>query len=299
MNEEEKYKQIAESRQSDGNGDKQQGGVNGSDPQDDNKPGSEEKPEKGETKETTDTPKELTPEEKQQHAFAEMRFRYKRETDALKRKIAELEKAMGAGKKDSVPKKGRADFKTDDEYGDYMRDTMAESIYKRVKEQLERENAANTGRSETRSEITRQLDAIKPGLGNAVYAEMNDPNTLLHEVLTDQRAEPMVNAIGESARKAEILLLMRNNPERFARLAEQSPERQRFQIFQLEQSLEMIRSQRDSAAKAEDERRKRAESLPTAGTFGVNGNGNTNIGGLSPAERIRRYKAEMRKNGII
>lgn len=298
MTEEERYQQIVDSRKAEPESDGTQSGVKSDPP--DTKASSTENTEtaqqaEGKTDEkATNAP---TPEEKQQHALAAMRVRFKRENDALRREIAELKKASGASAGEKP--KTRADFKDDAEYGNYLRQNMEDSIYRRIRERMDGEMDQDSAKAAEARKLSEGLESVQKGLAETVMRELQDPESEMSLILTDERGKALTESIAQSPHKAEILAVMFGKPKLFSDLLELSPQKQQFRIFQLEDKLEAMKAESGSRAKAEDERRKRADSVPTAGAFGVNGNGQTNIGSLSASERIKRYKADMRKSGII
>lgn len=292
MTEEDKYKQIAASRDAAGGSDA--GGVKESDPQD-----AKAVETGGEApKDETAKPKEPTPEERQRHAFAEMRHKFKRENDALRRELAELRQRLDSAAEPDKPK-GRSDFKTDADYGAYLRDRMGDDIYNRVVERIEGARSLRSELEEIRRGVVEKLNGDEPGFGTKLMAEIEDPESEFHALLQDKRGDAIAEAVRESKYRADILAVLYSNTDRFRGLLEMTPERQKFQIFQLEQTLERLNAERAAKAKADEARKRQAEAMPTAGAFGMNGNGNTGIGGMSATERVKRYKAEMRKNGII
>ena len=298
MNEEEKYRQIVDSRNSGTEGGEKQGGVE-PDPHGTGNAGKE--PEAGAARQEpargTEPADGRDPEEKQRHAMAAMRVRFKRENEALRREIAELRKAAGvsAGEKP----KTREDFKDDAEYGNYLRQNLEDGIYRRVRERMDGDLESERESAEDLRRLESGLESGQKGLSGAVMRELHDPESEMSLILTDDRAKAMASAIAGSDHRPEILAVMYGNPGLFRKLLELSPQKQLFRIFQLEDRLEAMKAQGETRTKAEEERRRRAESVPAAGAFGITGNGRTNIGSLSATERVRRYKEDMRKSGII
>lgn len=300
MDEEERYRRIVESRKAEPEDGAKRGGV-GPDPHGEDKtvgddPGEgsgQREPDKG-TERKTD---ERTAEERQQHAIAAMRVRFKRENDALRREIAELKKAAGTSAGERP--KTRADFKDDAEYGTYLRQSLEDDVYRRVRERVDGDLENERSEAEEYRRLEQGLENVQKGLGGTVMRELRDPESEMSLILTDERAEAMADAIRQSPDKAEILAVMYGNPDLFRKLLDLPPRKQAYRIFQLEDRLEAMRREGESKAKAEEERRKRAEAVPAPGAFGVTGNGRTNIGSLSATERVKRYREEMRKSGII
>lgn len=298
MNEEEKYRQIVDSRNSGTEGGEKQGGVE-PDPHGTGNAGKE--PEAGAARQEpargTEPADGRDPEERQRHAMAAMRVRFKRENEALRREIAELKKAAGASVGEKP--KTREDFKDDAEYGSYLRQNLEDGIYRRVRERMDGDIESERASAEDLRQLESGLESVQKGLSGAVMRELHDPESEMSLILTDDRAKAMADAIAGSDHRPEILAVMYGNPGLFRKLLELSPQKQQFRIFQLEDRLEAMKAQGETRTKAEEERRRRAESVPAAGAFGMTGNGRTNIGSLSATERVRRYKEDMRKSGII
>ncbi len=299
MNEEEKYRQIVEDRKSGPEGGEKQGGVEPDPHGTGNVAGKE--PEAGAARQEpargTEPADGRDPEERQRHAMAAMRIRFKRENEALRREIAELKKAAGASGGEKP--KTREDFKDDAEYGNYLRQNLEDGIYRRVRERMDGDIESERESAEDLRRLESGLESVQKGLSGAVMRELHDPESEMSLILTDDRAKAMADAIAGSDHRPEILAVMYGNPGLFRKLLELSPQKQQFRIFQLEDRLEAMKAQGEIRTKAEEERRKRAESVPAAGAFGITGNGRTNIGSLSATERVRRYKEDMRKSGII
>lgn len=308
MTDEEKYEQIVKSRS--GEGDTKgnlQSGVK-ADPQAEQKAGeasteteakvtgTEEKENSTEAKGTAK--KTLTDEEKRNHAMAAQRIKEKGYT----KKIAELEAEINALKNASqAPKrKTRDDFKTDEEYKQYVQSEFAGEIKSNVlneirKQQSEQQEAVNS-RRELETEITKYYgDEVR----NKIIAELSDPYSEMAQIVTDPRAKALVEAIRDSKEKPHILAAMQATPQAFAELLNESPRRQEFAIFQMENNIRSklqgyVQKQLDQQKKQE-----RADAVPAMGTFGTNTNGVTDISKLSTKERVERYKADMRKKGLI
>lgn len=301
MTEDQKYEQIVKSREVEpAGGENLQGGENKSDPQDDKAKepsGSQSSSRQDGTGKATEPRKEPTPEEKQRHAIAEMRIKFKRENDSLRKEIETLKKAQAA--KDVPAPKTRKDFETDGEYGDYLRKEMEDEIYRRVSERMRSEQDAVSERAALGEKLRQQLEGLEEGLSEKVFADISDQDSDLYQILTDERGEGRISELLEGPYGAEILAIIRGKPEIFRSILELPGRMQEFRLCSLVDSIERLRSDRAQNARAAESRRQAAESLPSAGTFGTNGNGVADIGGMSAAQRVAKYKAEMRKRGII
>lgn len=298
MTEEEKFAQIQQSRQL-ANGDKQ-----------DNGSGVEAHPqaEKSETEQNTDggkpkeegkvkdTPKEPTEAEKQQHAMAQMRAKFKRENDSLRKEVEELKKWKADAEAKNVKPKTLADFNgNEEEYGKFLRKQIEDSVYARVSEEFRKNSAADVEMSERGEKLTKGLESLQSGLSQKVMAELKDPDSVMSMILNDGEAgKTIADAITESDYGADLIALLHGKPEIFQKMLSLPPKRIEFRIYQLEDQIASIKARASENQKAEAEKQDKANSLPNVGAFGTNGNGNSGIGGLSAKERVERYKAEMR-----
>lgn len=301
MTEEEKYQEIVKNREVASGVDKDQSGVK-TDPPANEKPGTEEKPK--ETQQPTGDDKgkgnaNPTDTEKEDHAFAKMRMKFKRENDALRKEIDALKKAY-AEKFPREQPKTRKDFETDEEYGQYVRKSMKEEITSELRGELESSRETERERENFTTQIRDQLErTFNKEISDRVVKDLFDPESELSMIITDERANAIAEVVKSSSRRADLLALMQAKPQMFQKMLELPPEKQKFRMWQLEDEIESRYAQLQARQQAEQQKKERADSLPTAGTFGVNGNGATDISGLSPQQRVERYKSEMRKNGII
>lgn len=300
MTEEQKYEEIVKSREVEpAAGESLQGGEEKSDPQDQQgKEASKVQPNRQDgTGKANEPKKEPTPEEKQRHAFAEMRIKFKRENDALRKEIEALKKAQAA--KDVPAPKTRKDFETDGEYGDYLRKEMEDEIYRRVSERMRSEQDAVSERAALGERLRQQLEGLETGLSSKVFSALEDPDSDLYQILTDERGEGRIAEMLKGRYGAEVLAIIHGKPDLFRSILELPGRMQDYRLCALEDNIERLRSNREQESRAAESRRQAAESLPSAGTFGTNGNGVADVGGMSAAQRVAKYKAEMRKRGII
>lgn len=298
MTEEEKFAQIQQSRQLANGGTQDKGSGVEAHPQAE-KSETEKKTDGGkpeEVKDVKDTPKEPTEAEKQQHAMAQMRAKFKRENDSLRKEVEELKKWKADAEAKNVKPKTLEDFGGDTEkYGAFLRKQIEDDVYARVSEEFRKNSAAETEMSERGEKLTKGLESIRSGLSQKVMAELKDPDSTMSMVLNDGEAgKTIADAIAESDYGADLLALLHGKPEIFQNMLSLPPKRIEFRIYQLEDQIAAIKAQASEKQKAEAEKQEKANSLPNVGAFGTNGNGNTGIAGLSAKERVERYKAEMR-----
>lgn len=305
MTTEEKYKEIVESRNVADGESKEPSGVK-VDPPTEEKPADTKPAEvtekqqvagKKEGEEGKDTTKKVpTDYEKQQHELASMRFNSKKTEKALLKQIEDLKaeiEGLKGGKK--TEQKKRSDFNSDDEYGDYLRQNLEKDVTDKILKQVKEQNDSVARQNEFNRKLTEDLDKIQQGLGNKIIAELNDPESVMSQIILDENGESMVTAIRESSRRADILALMQARPEIFKNILALPPKKQEYRIYALEDQIDAKYAQLSKKQQDDKEKEERSASLPTAGSFGVHGNGTTDISGLSTEERVARYKAEMRK----
>lgn len=300
MTEDQKYEQIVKSREVEpASAEKPQGGEKMSDPQDAKATQAPETVDnRQETAERAKEPrKEPTPEERQRHAIAEMRVKFKRENDALRKEIESLKKAQA--EKDAPARKTRQDFASDGEYGDYLRKEMEDDIYRRVSERMRSEQDAVSERAELGEKLRRQLEDLEEGLSTKIFSDVANPDSDLYQILSDGRDEGRFSDLLKGPYGAEALAIIHGRPEIFREILELPARMQEFRLCALEDGIERRRQERAQNVRAAEARKQAADSLPSAGTFGTNGNGGADVGGMSAAQRVARYKAEMRKRGII
>lgn len=300
MTEEEKFKQIQESRKvaSEAKGEQETKTGVESDPADkkvETKEG-DYKQQETQTGDKTAPKKEYTESEKQQHAMAAMRTNFKRENEALKREIAELKKWKAEAEAKSVKPKTRDDFENDEEFGKYLQKNLEENVYKRLQARMNEEAEKDSERSRRSERLSSGLESLEKGLTQKVFTQLENPDSEMSMILNDERGGKLIaDTISESDYGAELLSLLYNKPEIFKEILALPAKKQEYRLYQLEDTIENMRKSVASKQQSDEEKRKRAESLPATGAFGLNGNGNTDISGLSTRERVERYKAEMRK----
>ncbi len=322
MTEEEKYKQIVSSRQSAETANQQTkkeneepSGVKTDPPAD---KGTEDpkntEPPKGQSDTKTDTPPENggkgtedpkntipSDAQKQQNAMAKMRYENKRLLERIKK--LEANDANRAAAQPQETFKKLSDFPNEDEYRKYLYDTMekqiTEKVMKQVQEARERDAELQNGNNELRSTLERAFGAERAG---SIYKDLENPESELSQILTDERAEALLDVVNHSKRKAEILAIIQARPADFLSLFELPPEKQKYRLYGLEDAIEQKYAQAQQQPQAAQQQQTQAQpkpntaaGLPTPGAFGTNGTGTRDISGLSTQERIARYKEEMRK----
>lgn len=233
--------------------------------------------------------------EQEEHALAAMRIKFKRENEALKKEIEELKKAQSA----NAPKpaaKTRNDFENDEAYEKHVRDSLKEEIraeiMNEVNAQKAKQDETETYTAKLRSDLEK---TFSKEIADKVFADLENPDSEMSLIITDERAKPIVEAVQASERRADLLALMQAKPQIFQALLELPARKQEFRIYQLEDQIEAQYAKLKAKQAEDKQKQERAESLPNTGTFGVNGNGNDGINGLSTAERVRRYREEILK----
>lgn len=301
MTTEEKYKEIQEARKVANDAKGNPSGVKVDPPTETNpaKPTEEgegtqqPKPaEEGGAKNTEPPKPKHTLEEQQQFAIAKMRAEFKKEMDALRKENEEL-KAKFAGNNQPA-KKTRKDFETDEAYESYVRDSISESVKGDLKKENEEKEKAEAEKQAFTKKVYEGLEGISKGLAEKVFTDLADENSRLHAIITDERARELVKEIkGEFG--ADLLALAQAKPEIFEGILALPAEKQKYRLWMLEDQITSVKSKVSAKQQADKEKQERADSLPTAGAFGRNGTGTSDISGLSTEERVNRYKAEMLK----
>lgn len=233
--------------------------------------------------------------EMQEHAFAKMRLKFKKENDELRAQIAELKKGIA----ESAPKpqaKTRNDFESDEAYEKHIRDTIKDELRAEIM------NEVNTSRTmqDEKDKFTAKLRGDLEGtfgkdVADKVFTDLNDPESDMSMIIQDEQAKPIVEAVMGSKRRADMLALMQAKPQIFQSMMDLPPQKMAYRVYQLEDQIEARYAA--LAAKKKDEEKKKAvaDSLPTPGAFGNQGNGNDGIQGLSTQQRVNRYKEELLK----
>lgn len=297
MTPDEKYKEIVESRKV-ATGSDDPSGVKTDPPantnEDHQQPGDGKQQPNPAEDGNSSTPTPPTHEEKQQHAIAKMRADFNRELAALRKENEEL-KARFNGAEKTPEKKTRKDFQTDDEYGDYLRKQIEESVKADFKKQQDESEKAQKEKMEFAKSLSDGLEKIQKGLSEKVFKDLNDEGSEMFSIIKDDRAEPIREMIRKSGRRADLLALMQAKPGIFQQIMELPEEHQKYRLYSLVDAIDSKYSQLEKQHQADKQKEERAASLPAAGAFGVNGTGTTDISGLSTAERVNRYKADMIK----
>ena len=310
MTEEEKYQEIVNSRKSK-EAEKQPetqpqetnpSGVK-TDPPAEKQPEPDKKPDdtkpKGDSKNPEDGkgdgPAKPSEKEMQEHAFAKMRLKHKKESDELRAQIAELNKKLA----DMAPNpqaKTRKDFESDEAYEKHIRDSLKDEIRAEIMNEV---NASRTKQDELNRNTAKLREDLEGTFGkeisDKVFKDLSDPESEMSMILTDERAKPIVETVNGSSRKADLLALMQARPQIFQTMMDLPPTKMAYRVYQLEDQIEAKYA--SLAAKKKDEEKKKAvaDSLPTPGAFGTQGNGNDGIQGLSTQQRVNRYKDELLK----
>ena len=304
MTTEEKYKEIVESRKVADGESKEPSGVKVDPPAEtptETKPAEatekQQVADKKEGEEGKDTIKKVpTDYEKQQHELASMRFNSKKTEKALLKQIEGLKAEIAVLKGgEKTEQKKRSDFNSDDEYGEYLRQNFEKDVTEKVLKQVKEQNDSVARQNEFNRKLNEDLNKIQQGLGDKIIAELSNPESTMSQIIMDENGEAMASAIRDSNRRADLLALMQAKPQIFQEILALPPKKQEYRIYALEDQIELKYAQLSKKQQDDKEKEERSASLPTAGAFGVHGNGTSDISGLSTEERVARYKAEMRK----
>lgn len=309
MTEEEKYQEIVNSRKAseekkpeDTKPKDEPSGVK-TDPPAEKQPEPEKKPDENKPDEGGKQPEDdkgkgpakPSKPEQEEHALAAMRIKFKRENEALKKEIEELKKAQSA----NAPKpaaKTRKDFENDEAYEKHVRDSLKEEIRAEIMNEVNAQKAKQDESENFTAQLRGDLEkTFSKEVADKVFKDLNNPDSMMSEIILDERAKPIVEAVQSSERRADLLALMQAKPQIFQALLELPARKQEFRIYQLEDQIEAQYAKLKAKQAEDKQKQERAESLPSTGTFGVNGNGNDGINGLSTAERVRRYREEILK----
>lgn len=307
MTTEEKYKEIVTAREASSKQpeDTPKGGDEKANPQaektvtEEGKKPEEKKPEGQPKGDGEQNPKQEAPkEDPKDHAFAQMRF----ENTQLKKRLKALEDAQKAKPTESKPQekeKTLEDFNGNvAEYGKYIREKITAevtgNVTKTLTEKQERETAQQDFSRKLKEDLVKSFGQQK---ADSVLSDLGNPESVMSQILMDEGAKAIAEAIAKSSRKADLLALMQAKPQLFQDMMGLDARRQEYRIYALEDAIESKYRELASKQKKDEEKKAVADSLPTTGTFGVNGNGTTDISTLSDKDRVARYKAEMLKTG--
>lgn len=310
MTEEEKYQEIVENRKAEAASAEppkpDEGNPSGvkTDPPaektaEPNETGNDEPPKDGDGKSDKGkdgkAPAKPSKAEQQEHALAQLRIKSKRENDALRKEIEDLKRRLA----ESAPKpaaKTAKDFEKPEEYEKYVRDTMKDELRKEILEEVESKKAAQDDVEQFTAKLREDLEkTFNKEVSDKVFADLNNPESVLSMMITDERAKTVVDAVKASRRRADLLALMQAKPEIFQQIMELPERKQEFRIYQLEDQIEAKYAQFAAKQASDQQKKERADSLPNTGTFGTNGNGNEGVSGLSTTARVNRYKEEILK----
>lgn len=307
MTTEEKYEEIVKSRQvAEGKGEESKSGEEKkADPQaeqkktvtEPEKEGEEKQPqsqpEKGEEKvppKTADNQKK----EQEEHAFASLRFENKK----LKERIKNLEDAQASSKKQEPEKlKSSSEFSSDDEYRKYLYEKITKEVTDKVTRDFQQKQEQESAKSESMSKLNGELEsAFGAERAKSVMADLRNPESVMSEIITDERAKGIAEVISSSKRRADMLALMQAKPQIFQELLDMPVEKQKYRMFALEDAINKRYSAIENSKAGEEVKREQASNVPVTGTFGVNGNEKTDFSTMSAEARVARYKEELLKN---
>ena len=255
----------------------------------------EKKPDEGGKKPEDDKgkgPAKPSKPEQEEHALAAMRIKFKRENDALRKELEELKKAQAANAPKPTPKT-RNDFESDEAYEKHIRDSFKDELRAEIMNEVNAQKAKQDEKEGFTAKLREDLErTFSKEVSDKVFADLNNPDSEMSEIILDERAKPIVEAIKSSKRSADLLALMQAKPQIFQSMMDLPPQKMAYRVYQLEDQIEARYAA--LAAKKKDEEKKKtvADSLPTPGAFGTQGNGNDGIQGLSTQQRVDRYKKE-------
>lgn len=309
MNVDEKYKEIVESRKAanaeqEKNVNPQGGEEKKANPPAEKTPTETKNPEEKNPTETTkkegdeQNPKQDAPkEDPKDHAFAQMRF----ENSQLKKRIKALEDAQnGKPTETKQPEKEKTleDFGGNvAEYGKYLREKITAEVTGNVTKTLTEKQERDTAKQEFSRKLKEDLvNTFGKDRAESVLSDLGNPESTMSQILLDEGAKAIAEAITKSSRKADLLALMQAKPQLFQDIMQLDPERQKYRMFALEDAIEGKYLEFAQKQKKDEEKKATAEKVPVTGTFGVNGNGTTDISTLSASERVARYREELLKN---
>lgn len=308
MTQDEKYQEIVNSRKAateekqpetdkkpeDGN----PSGVKADPPAiEDKKPESEKKPE-GDPKEKGEGDKKPSDADKANHALAELRFKSKKENEGLKQQIAELQKQL-AELQPKPQAKTLKDFEKPEDYEKYIRDKIKEEVFAEVMGQVNSTRAKQDEQEGFTKSLREDLEkTFTKEISDKVLTDLHNPESSMSMILTDNRAEPIVEAIKASSRKADLLALMQAKPQMFIDMLGLPDRKKEYEIYKLEDQINARYQQIAAKMQSDKAKAEKAASLPTTGTFGVNETGNNGVQGLSAQARVERYKQELLKGRI-
>lgn len=307
MTEEEKYQEIVNSRKAAAEDKKpneakpQETNPSGvkTDPPAEKQPEPDKKPDEskpqGDGKKPDDTkgegPAKPSEKEMQEHAFAKMRLKFKKENDELKARLAQLEKGAAEKKPQA---KTRKDFESDEAYEKHIRDTLKDELRAEIMAEVNASRAKKDEMDKFTAKLRGDLEGtFGKEVADKVFTDLNDPESEMTALIQDEQAKPIVEAVMGSKRRADLLALMQAKPQIFQSMMDLPPQKMAYRVYQLEDQIEARYAA--LAAKKQDEEKKKAvaDSLPTPGAFGTQGNGNNGIQGLSTQQRVNRYKKEL------
>lgn len=261
----------------------------------------EKKPDEGGKKPEDDKgkgPAKPSKPEQEEHALAAMRIKFKRENEALRKELEELKKAQAANAPKPTPKT-RKDFESDEAYEKHIRDSFKDELRAEIMNEVNAQKAKQDEKEGFTAKLREDLErTFSKEVSDKVFADLNNPDSEMSEIILDERAKPIVEAIKSSKRRADLLALMQAKPQIFQAMLELPERKQEFRIYQLEDQIDAQYAKLKAKQDEDRQKQERADSLPNTGTFGVNGNGNDGIQWLSTAERVRRYREEELKKRL-
>lgn len=313
MTADEKYQEIVNSRKA-ATEDKQPetekkpedenpSGVKADPPAEDKKPETEKQPEgdkkpEGDPKGKGEGDKKPSDADKANHALAELRFKHKKENEGLKQQIADLQKQLAALQPKPQAKTVK-DFEKPEDYEKYVRDSFKDELRKEILEEVKATRAMQDEHAGFEKQLREDLEKrFAKEVSDKVMADLHNPESSMSMIITDGRAEPMIEAIKASSRKADLLALMQANPQMFIDMLDLPDRRKEYEIYKLEDRINARYQQIAAKMQSDKAKAEKAASVPTPGTFGVNETGNKGFSGLSAKARVERYMEEIQKKRI-
>ena len=210
----------------------------------------------------------------------------------LQKQIAELQPKPQA--------KTIKDFEKPEDYEKYVYDSIKDRLRAEIMGELNSERAKQDEKQGFEKQLREDLEkTFTKEVSDKVINDLYNPESSLSMILTDERAEPIIDAIKSSSRKADLLALMQAKPQMFIDMLNITDDsRKRYKVYQLEDQINARYQQIAAKMQSDKAKAEKAASLPTTGTFGVNETGNNGISELSAQARVEKLKQEILKGRI-
>ena len=114
---------------------------------------------------------------------------------------------------------------------------------------------------DTTKKIRSELESRFGGeIASKVITELDDPDSEMSQILTDEKGKTIAEAVFSSDRRADLLALMQAKPEIFRAMMDLPQKKQEFRVYQLEDQIEARYAQLEVDEKAKKEKKERAEN---------------------------------------